>query len=260
MEKLTVIKIGGNVIDDPVELDAFLERFSQLEGRRLLVHGGGALASAMLADMGIQPQMVGGRRITDAQTLKIVTMVYAGWINKDIVARLQSLGCNAAGFSGADGDAIPAVKRPAGAVDFGYVGDVDPSNINSSFVAMLIEAGVTPVFCAITHDGAGALLNTNADTIASSLAVAMGAEYDTELIYCFEKPGVLSDPDDEDSVIDSLNKSGYEAMKASGAVKGGMLAKLENVFFALDNGVKKIIIKHAADLPDNDAGTTITLN
>lgn len=256
--KLTVVKIGGNVIDKPQELERFLEDFARIEGAKLLVHGGGALASAMLRDMGVEPQMVGGRRITDADTLKVVTMVYAGWINKDIVARLQSLGCNAAGFSGADGNIVPAVKRPSVPVDFGYVGDIEPEKIDSALIEKILEEGITPVFCPITHDGQGSLLNTNADTIASGLASALSVKYDVSLIYCFEKKGVLSDPDNDDSVIPTMCRKDYEKLKKSGSIKDGMIAKLENVFFALEHGVMEVSIKLADELL-RDGGTILKL-
>lgn len=258
-EKLTIVKIGGNVIDDPRALDSFLADFTGLAGLKLLVHGGGALASAVLEDMGIKPRMVDGRRITDALTLKVVTMVYAGWINKDVVARLQSAGCNAAGFSGADGNAVMAVRRPVGAVDFGLVGDVGPDGINAGLIGGMIKGGIVPVFCAITHDGNGTLLNTNADTVASVLAAAMSAEYDVRLVYCFEKKGVLTAPDDDGSVVAELDREGYERLKTAGAVRAGMLAKLDNVFFALEHGVGEVTVKGAANLLTDDAGTKIKL-
>lgn len=257
-KKLTVVKIGGNVIDDPQALGEFLGLFARLQGPKLLVHGGGVMASQVLRGMGIEPVMVDGRRITDAGTLRVVTMVYGGWINKDIVARLQAFGCDAIGISGADGNVIPAVKRPIKEIDYGFVGDVMPEKVNSAFVSGLIERGFVPVLCSITHDGAGGLLNTNADTIASALAVAMSGEYEVSLVYCFEKKGVLANPEDDCSVVPLMNRTEYERMKESGAVKAGMIAKLENVFPALENGVGEVIIKQASALLE-EGGTTIKL-
>ncbi len=242
---LTVVKIGGNVIDNPEALDRFLDDFARLEGEKILVHGGGAVANRMLHALGIEPKMIDGRRVTDAETLRIVTMAYAGWINKSIVAGLQVRGCNAVGLSGADGDALRAVRRAGGPVDYGFVGD--PVAVNTRFIQELVEDGATPVFCAITHDGAGRLLNTNADTVASTVAVAMRAR----LVYCFEKRGVLAG----ERVVERLDEAGDADMKARGEVFAGMIAKLDNVFAALRGGASEVVVKHADDLLNEGTGT-----
>lgn len=254
MNALKVIKIGGNVIDNPAALEAFLESFAAMQGPRILVHGGGAIASRTLTRMGIEPKMIDGRRVTDADTLQVVTAVYAGLINKQIVATLQKYGCNAAGLSGADCNAIVSKKRPAEPIDYGFVGDVE--SVSAPAFKMFLDNGITPVVCAINHDGRGTLLNTNADTVASSIAVAMSAAYDTELIMCFEKDGVLMDKDDATSVIPMIDKPLFESLKAEGKVNAGMLPKLKNAFDAIGSGVKKVIIKNSARLQDG-SGTII---
>ncbi len=256
MKSLIVIKIGGNIIDRPDELDLFLKNFIAIDGPKILIHGGGVMASEMAAKLGIKTVMHQGRRITDLETLKLVSMVYAGWINKTIVAKLQKLGCNAIGLSGADGDSVPAVKRSPVPVDFGYVGDVDPAQINEGFIMSLLGRGITPVFCAITHDRNGSILNTNADTMASSVAIAMSKDYYTKLIYCFEKQGVLSDPENEDSVIPLVTRKSYESMKEAGVIKDGMIPKMDNAWYAIDKGVSEVYIKHASNL-NNDKGTVL---
>ena len=256
MKILTVIKIGGNIIDRPDELDVFLEKFEKIDGPKILVHGGGVLASEMADKLGIKTKMHQGRRITDLETLKLVSMVYAGWINKSIVAKLQKIGCNSIGLSGADADCVPAVRRSPVPVDFGYVGDVDPQQINSGFLLSMLGKGITPVFCAITHDRNGSILNANADTMASSIAIALSRDYYTRLIYCFEKQGVLSNPDDEESIIPLITRVSYESIKASGVVRDGMIPKMDNAFYAIDNGVSEVFIKHASNL-DNDKGTVL---
>lgn len=256
MKSLTVIKIGGNIIDRPDELDSFLMKFIKIDGPKILIHGGGVLASEMAAKLGIKTVMHQGRRITDLETLKLVSMVYAGWINKSIIAKLQKLGCNSIGLSGADGDSVPAVKRSPVPIDFGYVGDVDPAQINSGFLMSLLGRGITPVFCAITHDRNGSILNTNADTMASSLAIALSKDYYTKLIYCFEKQGVLSDPDNENSVIPLITRKNYESMKEAGFIKDGMIPKMDNAWYAIDKGVSEVYIKHASNL-NNDKGTVL---
>jgi acetylglutamate kinase len=254
MEKLKVIKIGGNVIDNPDAMESFLKAFAAVSGTKILVHGGGAIASRTLKKMGIEPVMIEGRRVTDADTLQVVTAVYAGLINKTIVATLQKYGCNAIGLSGADGNALTSEKRPATPIDYGFVGDVKA--VNASTFSALLNAGMTPVVCAINHDGRGTLLNTNADTIASSVAVAMSGSYDTELILCFEKDGVLMDKDDESSVIPVIDKPLFEQLKNTGKVNAGMLPKLKNAFDAINSGVGKVIIKNSAKLAE-DSGTII---
>ena len=248
MKNVTVIKIGGNIVDKPDKLQYFLNNLNRFEGPKVLIHGGGAIATQLSSQLGLEVKMHNGRRITDYETLKLVTMVYAGLINKQIVASLQKIGCNALGLSGADGDVVPATKRPANPIDWGYVGDVNPSNINISVLTSLLGRGITPVFCAITHDGNGSLLNTNADTMASSIAIALSKEYNTRLIYCFEKDGVLSDPDDNDSVIPLITKESYKELLEEKKVVGGMIPKLDNAFAALENGVSEVIIKHADNL------------
>jgi len=247
-KSLSIVKIGGNIVDNPEALELFLADFHHLKGRKLLIHGGGVLASRMAAQLGIETKMEQGRRITDAETLKLVTMVYAGWINKNIVAALQKIGCNAIGLSGADGNAIPALRRSPIPVDYGYVGDPDPKKVNADFLSQLIESGITPVFCAITHDGNGSLLNTNADTIAYSLATALSGKYETSLYYCFEKEGVLKDVNDPQSMIPSMDRAESEAYKKQGIIADGMIPKLDNSFRAIENGVKEVIILHARNL------------
>lgn len=254
MEHLKVIKIGGNVIDNPDALEAFLAKFATIAGAKILVHGGGAIASRTLKTMGIEPVMIEGRRVTDAATLQVVTAVYAGLVNKNIVATLQKYGCNAAGLSGADCNAIVSKKRPATPIDYGFVGDVE--SVNPQAFGMFLVGGIAPVVCAINHDGRGTLLNTNADTVASSIAIAMSKLYDTELVMCFEKNGVLYDKDDDNSVISQIDKSLFEQLKAEGKVNAGMLPKLKNAFDAIDAGVSKVVIKNSANLTD-ETGTTI---
>lgn len=264
MEKLTVIKIGGNVIDNSEKLHEFLKAFAELKGKKILVHGGGKMATKLAAEMHIEAKMVDGRRITDIETLRIVTMVYAGLISKNLVAQLQMFGCNALGLSGADGNLIKAKKRPVQKIksktddsyqeiDFGFVGDLDESSVQTENLSKLIENGFIPVFSAITHDGESQLLNTNADTVASALAVAMAKKYDTSLIYCFEKKGVLVDVDDETSVIREISPIKYEDLKAKGIVADGMLPKLHNAFDAINKGLSAVYIGKADDL--NDFGT-----
>jgi len=246
--KLNVIKIGGNVIDNSENLYRFLNDFAALEGYKILVHGGGKVATQLSNTLGIESKLVDGRRITDIETLKVVTMVYAGLINKNIVASLQWVGCNAIGLTGADGNFIRAKKRPVKTIDYGFVGDIDKDSINPKNISKLMEAGFIPVFCALTHDGAGQLLNTNADTIASALAVALADMYETTLIYCFEKKGVLQDIDDEDSLIRDIDPARYEELKKQQIIAGGMLPKLDNAFSAIACGVKAVIIGHADEL------------
>ena len=246
MKPLSVIKIGGNVVDSPEALDAFLDDFIAMPNDKILVHGGGVMASQTLRRLGIEPKMVDGRRITDEQTLRVAVSVYAGWLNKNIVAKLQARRCNALGLSGADGDIIEADIRPKEPIDFGFVGDV--RSVDIKFLDMLLEQGITPVLCAVTHDRKGTLLNTNADTIASSVARAMAAIRQVSLTFCFEKNGVLADPDDENSVISHIDRQGFAEMKASGAVSAGMIPKLDNAFAAIDAGVQRVIIKNTANL------------
>lgn len=305
---IKVVKIGGNVVDNPELLKEFVRDFAALPGMKVLIHGGGVMASQMQKSMGMLPLMVEGRRVTDKEALKVVTMVYAGWCNKNIVALLQGAGCNAIGLCGADANVIKAAKRPPvkvemsseeaannpaayaispsseegwQMVDYGYVGDVKADSVDAGFIYSLLERGIVPVFNAINHDGEGNLLNTNADTIASSVAMAIaGYKYrtrkdvcsacedcihcsddgrlthETELIFCFEKDGVLYDKDDDSSVIPEIDRDRFGQLKAEGRVADGMIPKLTNSFKAIDNGVARVIIKHARNLL-NDKGTTL---
>lgn len=254
MDSLSVIKIGGNVVDSPEALEAFLDDFVSLPKEKILVHGGGVMASQTLRRLGIEPKMMNGRRITDAETLKVAVSVYAGWLNKTIVAKLQARGCNAVGLSGADGGVIESVIRAKEPVDYGFVGDV--RSVDVKFLEMLLDQGITPVLCAVTHDRKGTLLNTNADTIASSVAKAMAAVRKVNLTFCFEKNGVLADPEDEGSVIPQIDRAAFEEMKATGAISAGMIPKLENAFSAISAGVHKVIIKNSANL-GKSIGTVI---
>lgn len=256
MKALTVVKIGGNVVDNPESLSEFLLMFNNIEAPKILVHGGGILASEISAKLGIETKMHNGRRITDAETLKICTMVYAGWINKSIVAQLQKIGCNSLGLSGADAGVIPAKRRSPDPVDFGFVGDISPDEINTGVLASLLGRGITPVFCAITHDRNGSLLNTNADTMASCIAAALSESYYTKLIFCFEKEGVLYNVNDEKSVIPLITKESYIKLKNEGAVSDGMLPKLDNAFFALEGGVSEVYIKNWSNL-SSEGGTML---
>ncbi|RYZ24606.1 MAG: acetylglutamate kinase [Chitinophagaceae bacterium] len=257
MKRAYVIKIGGNVIDDECALRTFLRHFAAVDGPKVLVHGGGKLATRMAEAMQIPQQLVDGRRITDADTLRIVTMVYAGYINKNIVAGLQAAGCPAIGLSGADGDVIRAHKRQA-AIDYGFVGDVDA--VNAPLLQRLLEGGDAVVLAPITHDGHGQLLNTNADTIAQETARALAAIYKVSLLYSFEKRGVLHDAGDNDSVIARITPAAYRELKDQKIVSAGMLPKLDNAFAALASGVSEVIIGNAGELPqlvDGTAGTRI---
>ena len=238
--KVSIVKIGGNVIEDKSELSKFLKLFSQINGLKVLVHGGGKLATEIAKKMGVASKMIGGRRVTDAQGLEVITMVYAGLTNKNIVAELQSEGCNAIGLSGADGNAIQAHKRPVKDIDYGFAGDVD--GINEGLLYHLLTLGLTPVFCAMTHDGKGQLLNTNADTIASELAIGLSQRYETTLYYCFEKNGVLQNVSDDNSVIAHIDTAVYKELLERGSIADGMLPKMTNCFYALKNGVTRVCI------------------
>ncbi len=287
---IKVVKIGGNVVDNPELLKEFVRDFAAMPGMKILVHGGGVMASQMQKEMGMTPKMIEGRRVTDEETLKVVTMVYAGWCSKNITALLQAEGCNAIGLSGADGNAIKASKRPpvhveslGEDVDYGYVGDVTAASVNAAFIYTLLQRGIVPVFNAINHDGEGNLLNTNADTIASSVAIAMAGyryrsprevccrceecthcsddgrlTHETELIYCFEKDGVLYDKDDDSSVIAEIDREKFASLRAEGRVADGMIPKLTNSFKAIEGGVARVRIKHARNLL-NSTGTTLIL-
>lgn len=258
-QALYIIKIGGNIIDDAQRLEAFLASFSRLKAHKLLIHGGGKLATKLAATLNIPQQMVDGRRITDAETLKVVTMVYAGLINKSVVASLQALQCQAIGFSGADGNLIRSVKRGTEQMDYGFVGDVRA--VNDALLAQLIHEGYTPVIAPITHNGEGQLLNTNADTIAQELAKALAERFAVNLIYSFEKKGVLLDVDDENSVIPSIHPASYAQLRDEGKIFAGMIPKLDNAFAAIAAGVDQVIIGQAEDLENlvqGKAGTMLT--
>ena len=258
MDKCYVIKIGGNIIDDAGKLASFLRDFAAIPGKKILVHGGGKLATRMAEQLGIEQKMVDGRRITDAETLKIVTMVYAGYINKNIVAALQAAHCNAIGLCGADGDVILAHRRQHPVLDFGFVGDVDA--INTDLLGTLLEKNITVVLAPLTHNQQGQLLNTNADTIAQETARALSGQYSVELIYSFEKSGVLLDAEDDTTVIPEISPVYYQQLKASQKIFAGMIPKLDNAFAALNSGVHKVIIGKAEALPallEGKAGTSI---
>lgn len=261
---LYIIKIGGNIIDNSENLHNFLKDFTALKGNKILVHGGGKVATQLSETLGIEPKMIEGRRITDIETLKVVTMVYGGLINKNIVAQLQRYGTNAIGLTGADGNFIRTKKRPVKTIDYGFVGDIDETSIDNTNIKRLMDGRFTPVFCAITHDGDGQLLNTNADTIASALAVSLAKLYDTTLIYCFEKSGVLKDINDEDSLITDIGPQYYEELKKQQIIHSGMLPKLDNAFTAITCGVKAVIIGHANNLgllnENKNFGTRLSKN
>lgn len=240
MKILKVIKIGGNIIDNEDSLHQFLVNFSKIVGPKILVHGGGKLATKLANQMGVEVKMTNGRRITDQDTLDIITMVYAGKINKNIVAKLQANNCNSIGFSGADGNSIISEKRPIKEVDFGLVGDI--THVNTLTLELLLNNNITPVFCAITHDENGQLFNTNADTIASELAIGFSNQFKTELYYCFEKNGVLERIEDENSVIKNINSQTYKMLIKKGIIADGMLPKLNNCFHAINNKVDKVCI------------------
>jgi len=258
VEKLYIIKIGGNIIDDEIKLSSFLKVFAAVEGKKILIHGGGKLATKMAGQLGIEQQMIDGRRITDAETLKIVTMVYAGYINKNIVAQLQANHCNAIGLSGADGNMIKAHKRKHDTIDYGFVGDIDTVNVD--LLQSLLSNNMSVVAAPITYDECGSLLNTNADTIAQEMAKAMSSLYEIILIYSFEKNGVLLDVNDDDSVIPHINSVYYAELKKKQLIFAGMIPKLDNAFAAVANGLHKVIIGKAEELKElisGTAGTTI---
>lgn len=255
-DMINIVKIGGNVIDNPDALAAFLKNFAAMKGRKILVHGGGKEATRMSESMGIKANMIEGRRVTDRQTLDIVTMVYAGLINKRIVAMLQALGCDAVGLTGADGNVIPATRRPAAPIDYGFVGDIDPARINDKFIKALLDNGNVPVFCAICHDGAGTLLNCNADSIAGAVAQGASRIALTRLTFCFEKAGVMTDLDDESSVIPLVTVASFAELKAAGIVAKGMIPKLHNALACAANGVTEVRICKAEALNTN-GGTVI---
>lgn len=246
--EITIYKIGGGIIDDAPALTKFLTLLAQAAGPKLLVHGGGKGASARMRELGLTPQLINGRRVTDAATLDIVVMFYAGKTNKEVVATLQRLGVNALGLSGADGNVIQGTKRPVKEIDYGFVGDLTAASVNQELLLTLLQAGITPVLCPIIHDGQGQLLNTNADTIASAVAVALASALNVTLHYCFEKNGVLRDVRDDNSVIREIDPTSYAELKAQGIIADGMLPKLENAFAALAAGVRRVVIGHALNL------------
>lgn len=254
MEKLTVIKVGGKIVEEEGSLKSLLADFSAIEGKKVLVHGGGRSATAIAAQLGIESKMVNGRRITDAETLKVVTMVYAGLVNKTIVSRLQALGVNALGLTGADLNYMRSDKRPVKEVDYGFVGDV--KEVNSELLADLISKGVVPVLAPLTHDKQGNMLNTNADTIAGEAAKALSKHFDVTLMYCFEKKGVLMDENDDDSVIPEITRPLFDEYVENGIIQGGMIPKLENSFEAISAGVTKVVITKASEINGN-CGTVI---
>ncbi len=253
-EQLTLIKVGGKIVEEEATLRRLLDDFAAIGGHKLLVHGGGRSATRLAEQLGIESRMVDGRRITDAETLRVVTMVYAGLVNKNIVAGLQARGVNALGLTGADMNVIRSVKRPVKEVDYGYVGDVE--RVDATLLADLIARGVVPVMAPLTHDGRGNLLNTNADTIAGETAKALAPLFDVTLMYCFEKKGVLRNADNEESVIPRLDRPAFEALTADGTIAGGMIPKIENALAAVDAGVKRVIITRA-DAIDGRSGTVI---
>ncbi|MBU2995502.1 acetylglutamate kinase [Cellulophaga baltica] len=257
-KKLSVVKIGGNVIENTTELDKFLTLFSKIEGPKILVHGGGKLATQLASKLGIASKLVNGRRITDADSIDIITMVYGGLTNKKIVGKLQANNCNAIGLSGADGDAIQAHKRPVKNIDYGFVGDID--GVNTNLITTLLNADLTPVFCALSHDGNGQILNTNADTIASEIAIGMSKNFDTTLYYCFEKKGVLLDIKNEESVVKHINSNKYQELLDQKIIADGMLPKLENCYHALHHKVTKVCLGDIEMIKtDATLFTTITI-
>lgn len=254
-QKVTVVKVGGKIVETPDTLETLLHRFSALEGLKVLVHGGGRTATEVAARLGVETHMVDGRRITDADMLRVVTMVYGGLVNKQVVARLQACGVNALGLTGADMNLIRSHRRPErNGVDFGFVGDVD--TVDGERLAQLLHSGVTPVVAPLTHDGEGHLLNTNADTMAGEVAKALARQFEVTLVYCFEHAGVLADPDNEASVIPLITRRDFDVLKAQGVVTGGMLPKIENCLSAVGAGVRRVVITRADTLQEG-CGTTI---
>lgn len=246
MEKLTLIKVGGKIVEEEATLRQLLNDFSAIEGYKALVHGGGRSATKIASQLGIESNMVNGRRITDAETLKVVTMVYGGLVNKNIVAGLQALGVNALGLTGADMNLMRSKKRPVKDVDYGFVGDVE--EVNAGLLASLIHQGIVPVLAPLTHDKKGNMLNTNADTIAGEAAKALARHFDVTLVFCFEKKGVLMDENDDESVIPEIDRAAFARYVQDGVIQGGMIPKLENSFNAIDAGVKQVIITQASEI------------
>lgn len=255
MQKLTIIKVGGKIVEEPDTLAALIADFARIPGLKLLVHGGGRSATRLATQLGIEQKMVDGRRITDADTLRIVTMVYGGLVNKNIVTSLQAEGINAIGLTGADMDIIRSHRRPAGEIDYGFVGDVD--RVDAQAIARLLDTGLVPVIAPLSHDGHGSMLNTNADTIASEVARALAPLFDTTLTFCFEKPGVLADENDDSSVIKKIDRATYQQLRDRSIIAGGMIPKLDNAFKALNSGVKEVIITKADAIAVPGSGTVI---
>jgi acetylglutamate kinase len=255
--KISIVKIGGNIINDEEQLDTFLADFAKIKGPKILVHGGGVIATEFNERLGNETSMVNGRRVTSSEDLDMITMVYAGLLNKKIVSKLQGYNCNALGLTGADANSIIAVKRPAKPIDFGWVGDV--KEVNGAAIDVFLQNHMTPVFCAVSHDGKGQLFNTNADTVATEIAIGMSAIYEAALVFCFEKKGVLRDVNDDESVIQQIDMTTYEELKSQGIISKGMLPKMENSFHALKNGVSKVIIGDPAVLQYSAGSTTVTL-
>ena len=251
---LYLVKVGGKIVEDPAALNLLLSAFTALPGYKVLVHGGGRTATDVAAQLGIETKMVGGRRITDADMLRVVTMVYAGLVNKNVVAQLQGMGISAIGMTGADADVIRANRRPVGEVDYGFVGDV--SRVDASRLSLLLRGGITPVLAPLTHDGAGQILNTNADTIAGEVAAALAEEFEVELLYVFEFPGVMQNPDDLTSVIPHINREKFTQLAADGVVAGGMLPKLENCLKAVERGVHQVRITRLEESTTTEIGTS----
>jgi len=261
-EELFIIKIGGNVIDDPNNLDSFLKDFAGIKAKKILVHGGGKIATSIGDKLGIQSKYIDGRRITDGDTIDLVTMVYGGLVNKKIVAKLQAGNCNSIGLTGADANLIPAGKRAVKEIDYGWVGDINTSDINSKSWQLFLENGLTPVVAPLTHDNKGNILNTNADTIASVIAVSLSSLYHTRLIYCFEKNGVLLNVDDENSVVKHLNADKYQQLKENKSLFSGILPKIDNAFDAIEKGVHEVVIGNSLQLSsliEGESGTKISL-
>ncbi|MFZ1784383.1 MAG: acetylglutamate kinase [Ferruginibacter sp.] len=251
MEKLCIIKVGGNILDDPAAQGSFLQQFAAVQQRKILVHGGGKIATTVGKQLGIAPNYINGRRITDKDTIDLVTMVYGGLVNKKLVAVLQSLNCNAIGLTGADANILPAIKRPVKEIDYGFVGDIDVEQLAVSSLEVLLNNSMVPVIAALTHDGKGQVLNTNADTIASALATVLSKIYEVRLVYCFEKKGVLENVADENSVINFLDRKKYNALVAEKKLADGILPKIDNAFAAIESGVQEVLIGDANDLLQN---------
>lgn len=243
---LTIVKIGGNIVDNPTALDQFLKDFHSIQGAKILVHGGGKIATELSKKMNVTPVMIDGRRVTDEETLKIVTMVYGGLVNKNIVAQLQALGTDAIGLTGADGNIILSHKRQHPTIDYGFVGDID--KVNGSKINSILFLGFTPIFAPLTHDLRGNILNTNADTVASEIAIALSKFYEVQFLYCFEKKGLLKDIDDENSLISNIKVGEISALKDNGTIVTGMIPKVDNISNAIQKGVQQVRLCHAEDI------------